>query len=113
MNTSQIKRYFICLLIFAFVVSMGSHHALYSQTTSGEKTKDKTSSAKTVVDKSTQTSAKDSNFTWYKYDDGLAKAKKEKKHVKYIYRPVLNGSTSGRVKPLKGARPLHATHPSI
>ena len=81
MNTSQIKRYFICLLIFAFVVSMGSHHALYSQTTSGEKTKDKTSSAKTVVDKSTQTSAKDSNFTWYKYDDGLAKAKKEKKHV--------------------------------
>ncbi len=81
MNTSQIKRYFICLLIFAFVVSMGSHHLLYSQTTSREKTKDKTSSAKTAVNKSTQTSAMDSTFTWYKYDDGLAKAKKEKKHV--------------------------------
>jgi thioredoxin-related protein len=81
MNTSHIKRYLVYVLIFAFVVILGSNRNLYSQTTSGEKVKEKSSTGKPVADKSTQTSVKETTFTWYKYDEGLTKAKKEKKHV--------------------------------
>lgn len=69
MIASHRKRYLICLLVFAFLISIANHHLLYSQT-SGEKTKEKSSSAK-----------KDTVLNWYKYDEGLVKAKKEKKHV--------------------------------
>jgi len=81
MNNSQTKRCLLCFLILAFVVILGSNQNLYSQTTSGEKVKEKSSTGKPVADKSTQTSVKETTFTWYKYDEGLAKAKKEKKHV--------------------------------
>lgn len=70
MNASHMKRYLICILIFAFLISIGSYNLLWSQSSSVEKTKEKSSSAK-----------KDTVLTWYKYDQGLAKAKKEKKHV--------------------------------
>jgi len=64
------KRYLIGILILTFVTSVGSRHLLFSQTTSKEKTKEQSASVK-----------KDSTITWYKYDEGLAKAKKDKKHV--------------------------------
>jgi thioredoxin-related protein len=64
------KRYLIGILILTFVSSVGSQHLLFSQTTSKEKTKEQSASVK-----------KDSTITWYKYDEGLAKAKKDKKHV--------------------------------
>jgi thioredoxin-related protein len=70
MNASPMKRYLICILIFAFLISIGSYNLLWSESSSAEKTKEKSSSAK-----------KDTVLTWYKYDQGLAKAKKEKKHV--------------------------------
>ena len=64
------KRYLIFFLILAFIISAGSHDLFGSQTTSGEKNKKKSSSEK-----------KTTTLTWYKYDEGLAKAKKEKKHI--------------------------------
>ena len=64
------KRYLIGILILIFVTSVGSRHLLFSQTTSSEKTKEKSATDK-----------KDYTVTWYKYDEGLAKAKKDKKHV--------------------------------
>lgn len=64
------KRYLIGILILTFVTSVGSQHLLFSQTTSKEKTKEQSTVAK-----------KDSTITWYKYDEGLVKAKKDKKHV--------------------------------
>jgi thioredoxin-related protein len=67
---SNMKRYLIYILIFIFAISIGSYNLLWSQSSSGEKTKAKSSSVK-----------EDTTFTWYKYDEGLAKAKKEKKHV--------------------------------
>jgi thioredoxin-related protein len=71
------KRYLIGFLIFAFIISAGSYNLFCSQTTSGEKTEAKGSTEK-----------KTTNLTWYKYDEGLAKAKKEKKHIMvYFYTP--------------------------
>ena len=64
------KRYLLGLLLIAFVVSVVSQHLVYSQTPTADKSKEKNATAK-----------KDSTITWYKYDEGLAKAKKEKKHV--------------------------------
>jgi len=64
------KRYLIFFLILAFIISAGSHDLFGSQTTSGEKNKEKSSSEK-----------KTTTLTWYKYDEGLTKAKKEKKHI--------------------------------
>ena len=64
------KRYLIYILIFAFVILFGNHNLFGSETTSEEKTKGKNPSEK-----------KATNLTWYKYDEGLAKAKKEKKHI--------------------------------
>ncbi len=66
----NMKRYLIDFLIVAFLVSLGSQHLLFSKSPSQEKTKEKSTVAN-----------KDSTVNWYKYDDGLAKAKKEKKHV--------------------------------
>lgn len=74
------KRYLIGILIFAFVISVVSYHLIWSQTASGEKTKEKISSEKSVIDKTTS-GGKEATLTWYKYDEGLAKAKKEKKHI--------------------------------
>jgi thioredoxin-related protein len=64
------KRYLSGILILAFLVSLGSQHLLFSKTPPPEKTKEKSAVAKN-----------DSTISWYKYDDGLAKAKKDKKHV--------------------------------
>ena len=64
------KRHLISFLIFAFIISVGIQNLFGSQTTSGEKTKEKDS-----------TENKPTTLTWYKYDKGLAKAKKEKKHI--------------------------------
>ena len=70
------KRYLIFFLIFAFIISAGSQNLFCSQTRSSEKTKEKSYSSK----------KKETSLTWYKYDEGLAKAKKEKKHVMvYFY----------------------------
>jgi thioredoxin-related protein len=66
----NMKRYLIGFLILAFLVSLGSQHMLFSKTPSPEKSKEKGAVAN-----------KDSTINWYKYDDGLAKAKKDKKHV--------------------------------
>lgn len=69
------KRYIIFFLIFAFIISVGGHNLFCSQTTSGEKTEAKGSTKK-----------KTTTLTWYKYDQGLTKAKKEKKHIMvYFY----------------------------
>jgi len=64
------KRYLLGLLLIAFVVSVVSPYQVFSQTPAVDKSKEKSVTAK-----------KDSTITWYKYDEGLAKAKKEKKHV--------------------------------
>ena len=64
------KRYLLSLLLITFVVSIVSPHLVFSQTPAAEKSKEKSVTAQ-----------KDSTITWYKYDEGLAKAKKEKKHV--------------------------------
>ncbi len=64
------KRYLLGLLLIAFVVSVVYQHQVFSQTPAVEKSKEKSVTAK-----------KDSTVTWYKYDEGLAKAKKEKKHI--------------------------------
>jgi len=52
------------------MISVAVDSAFCSQTTSDEKTKEKSSKEK-----------KETKLTWYKYDEGLAKAKKEKKHI--------------------------------
>jgi len=65
------KRHLILFLVFAFVIFAASQNLLSSQTDAPKKTKDKSSSSK----------EKKTTFTWYKYDEGLAKAKKEKKHI--------------------------------
>jgi thioredoxin-related protein len=64
------KRFLICVLVLAFVISAAAGNAFCSKITSGEKAKEKSSSDE-----------KELKLTWYKYDDGLAKAKKEKKHI--------------------------------
>jgi thioredoxin-related protein len=66
----NMKRYLIGFLILAFLVSLGSQHLLFSKTPSPEKSKEKGAVAN-----------KDSTVNWYKYDEGLALAKKDKKHV--------------------------------
>jgi thioredoxin-related protein len=66
----NMKRYLLGIILMAFVVSVASQHLVFSQTPQAEKSKEKSVSAK-----------KDSTITWYKYDEGLAKAKKEKKHI--------------------------------
>ena len=64
------KRYLLGLLLIAFVVSVVCPHLVFSQTPAAEKSKEKSATVK-----------KDSTIIWYKYDEGLAKAKKEKKHI--------------------------------
>ncbi len=64
------RRYFIHILIFVFMICLGSNNLLCSQTTSEKRTKEKISTEK-----------KTENVTWYKHDEGLVKAKKEKKHI--------------------------------
>ncbi|MGB8656809.1 MAG: DUF255 domain-containing protein [Candidatus Zixiibacteriota bacterium] len=63
------KKHLIYALLLTFAISLVGGNVLFSQAGSKEKTGDKNSSEKKGT------------VTWYKYDEGLAKAKKEKKHV--------------------------------
>ena len=67
------KKLGICILAFAFLLAIGACQALCSQTPSEKNKEQKTQES--GAEKKTP------NVTWYQYDDGLAKAKKEKKHM--------------------------------
>ena len=62
------RRFFICLLAIAFITSTAAEIALCSKPAAGGD-KDKIPSEK-----------KKTELVWYKYDEGMAKAQKEKKH---------------------------------
>lgn len=64
------KIYLVCILVLAFILFVGAASILPSNTDTGEKS-EKDSSSK----------EKPAKLTWYKYDEGLTKAKKEKKHI--------------------------------
>jgi thioredoxin-related protein len=64
------KRYLIYFFIFAFMIWLRAGQVSCSEPSVGEGIKEKVSSEK-----------KETKLTWYKYDEGLAKAKKEKKHI--------------------------------
>ena len=63
------RRYIICLLTLVFIISLAVAKGLCSEPSAGEAT-EKVSSDK-----------KKAELVWYKYDEGLAKAEKEKKHL--------------------------------
>jgi len=63
------RRCLICLLALTFIISLAVECGFCSKPTADE-TKEKISSDK-----------KKAELVWYKYDEGLAKAKKEKKHL--------------------------------
>jgi thioredoxin-related protein len=62
------RRYLICLLALAFIISVAPDNVFCSKPTAGGD-KEKIPSEK-----------KKAELVWYKYDEGLAKAAKEKKH---------------------------------
>lgn len=62
------RRYLVCLLALAFIIPVAVDKVFSSKPTADE-TKEKISSDK-----------KKAELVWYKYDEGLAKAEKEKKH---------------------------------
>jgi thioredoxin-related protein len=64
------KRYLIYFFILAFMIWSRAGNVLCSEPSSGEGVKEKNSSEK-----------EETKLTWYEYDEGLAKAKKEKKHI--------------------------------
>ncbi len=64
------KRYSIYTFVFAFLIFFGTQNLLGSETTPQEKKKGENLSEEN-----------DNTLTWYKYDEGLAKAKEENKHV--------------------------------
>jgi thioredoxin-related protein len=63
------RRYFVCLLVLAFIASVAPDNVFCSQPAGGEEANEKGSSGE-----------KKTELVWYKYDEGLAKAEKEKKH---------------------------------
>lgn len=68
------KRSFIYLIVLALLLLIKPYDILSSQTPSEEKKDQKT-------EESNPGSKKTPNVKWYQYDEGLAKAKKEKKHM--------------------------------
>jgi thioredoxin-related protein len=64
------KRYLVYVLVSAFTLSVGAVGVLPSKTDTGEKSEKKSSSKE-----------KPTRLTWHKYDEGVIKAKKEKKHI--------------------------------
>ena len=62
------RRCLICLLVLMFIISLSPESAFCSKPTAGAD-KEKISSEKKKVE-----------LVWYKYDEGMTKAKKEKKH---------------------------------
>jgi thioredoxin-related protein len=64
------KRYLVCVLASAFVLSVMAGAAFSSDTYTGKEPEKKSSSKE-----------KPTGLTWHKYDEGIIKAKKEKKHI--------------------------------
>jgi thioredoxin-related protein len=64
------RKYAIAVAILVIASFLGVHSLPAADTNSPKKDKKESSSEK-----------KDTSLTWYKYDEGLAKAQKEKKHV--------------------------------
>lgn len=65
------KPYLIGILILTFIITIGNQSPFGSQT----------ASSKEIQENKTSSKDEKSTLTWYKYDEGLAKAKKEKKHI--------------------------------
>jgi thioredoxin-related protein len=72
------RRPFIYLILLALLFFIKPNHVLSSQTPSQEKQGQKT-------EEDNPGSKKTPNVKWYQYDDGLAKAKKENKHMMVFF----------------------------